>query len=192
MRDTTVRQFMQRYQVDARQAGRVEGTALRFLGQMVSPGEPRYENESRLLRWAAALHEIGISIARSGFHRHGAYIVGSADMPGFSRKDQERVSLLVLGQRGKLEKLPLIPPFDPLWRLIFCLRLAALLHRSRDDEPLPSLRVKQNSSGFQVELPAQWLKENPLTAGTLADESLVWQRVGWPWLLRRRTLPGGE
>ena len=184
MRDTTVRQFVQRYQVDARQAERVEGTALRFLTQLL-PGEPQCE--ARLLSWAAALHEIGISIAHSGFHRHGAYIIGSADMPGFSKKDQERLSLLVLGQRGKLEKLPLIPSSDSLWQLIFCLRLAALLHRSRDDQPLPSIRVKQTPSGFQLELPAQWLKENPLTAGTLADESLAWQRVGWQWQLRRRS-----
>jgi exopolyphosphatase/guanosine-5'-triphosphate,3'-diphosphate pyrophosphatase len=107
-------------------------------------------------------------------------------MPGFSKKDQERLSLLVLGQRGKLEKLPLIPSSDPLWRQLFCLRLAALLHRSRDDQPLPPLQVKQSSSGFSIELPAQWLQKNPLTARALADESDAWQRVGWEMRVRRR------
>ncbi|MDR0576019.1 MAG: exopolyphosphatase [Candidatus Accumulibacter sp.] len=192
MRDATVRQFMRRYQVDVKQAERVERTALQLLGQLVPPGQPRYDSELRALRWAVALHEIGISIARSGFHKHGAYIIGSADMPGFSRKDQERLSLLVLGQRGKLEKMPLIPSADPLWRQIFCLRLATLLHRSRDDQPLPSLLVKQLPSGFQVELPASWLKQNPLTAGTLADESLAWQQTGWQWQVRRRSAVCGD
>jgi len=187
MRDTTVRQFMRRYQVDAKQAARVERTALQLLGQLVSIEQPEYENEVRSLRWAVALHEIGISIAHSGFHKHGSYIISSADMPGFSKKDQERLSLLVLGQRGKLEKLPLIPSADPLWRQIFCVRLAALLHRSRDDLPLPQLLVKLSASGFLIELPTQWLQDNPLTAGALVEEAAAWQRVGWPLRVRRRS-----
>lgn len=186
MRDTTVQQFMRRYQVDARQVARVEGTAMQLLGQLIPIGQHEYENEIRVLRWAVALHEIGISIAHSGFHKHGAYIISSADMPGFSKKDQEKLSLLILGQRGKLEKLPLIPSNDPLWRQIFCMRLAALLHRSRDEAPLPSLLVKQSSVGFSVELPAAWLQNNPLTAGALAEESAAWQQVGWQLRVRRR------
>jgi len=187
MRDTTVQQFIRRYQVDAKQVARVERTALQLLGQLISIGQPEHESEVRFLRWAVALHEIGISIAHGGFHKHGAYIVSSADMPGFSKKDQEKLSLLVLGQRGKMEKLPLIPSQDPLWRQIFCIRLAALLHRSRDDLPLPLLMVKQSAQGFMVELPAQWLQENPLTAGALAEEAENWQRVGWQLRVRRRS-----
>jgi exopolyphosphatase/guanosine-5'-triphosphate,3'-diphosphate pyrophosphatase len=186
MRDATVREFARRYRVDAKQVGRVERTAMQLLAQLVRVENPLHAGEVRILRWAAALHEIGISIARSGFHKHGAYVIGSADMPGFSRKDQERLSLLVLGQRGKLEKLPLIPSADPLWRLIFCLRLAVLLHRSRDDQPLPPMHVKQSSSGFSIELPSPWLQKNPLTARALADESSAWQRVGWELRVRRR------
>jgi exopolyphosphatase/guanosine-5'-triphosphate,3'-diphosphate pyrophosphatase len=191
-RDATVRQFMRRYQVDGKQAARVERTALQLLDQLVAMDQPQYEDERRTLRWAVALHEIGISIAHTGFHKHGAYVIGRADMPGFSKKDQERLSLLVLGQRGKLEKLPLIPSVDPLWRQIFCLRLAVLLHRSRDDQPLPPLQVKQSSSGFQIELPVPWLQKNPLAAGALADESSAWQRVGWEFRVRRRLAAAGD
>lgn len=187
MRDTTVQQFMRRYQVDAKQASRVERTALQLLGQLIPIEQPEHENELRALRWAVALHEIGISIAHSGFHKHGAYIISSADMPGFSKKDQEKLSLLVLGQRGKLEKLPLIPSADPLWRQIFCIRVAALMHRSRDDTPLPPQVVKASATGFQLELPAQWLQDNPLTAGALVEEAGAWLRVGWQFRVRRRS-----
>ncbi|MDR2787575.1 MAG: exopolyphosphatase [Candidatus Accumulibacter sp.] len=190
MRDATIRQFMRRYRVDDRQVARVERTALQLLGQLIDIDQPQYKKESSILRRAVMLHEIGISIAHTGFHKHGAYILGSADMPGFSRKDQERLSLLVLGQRGKLEKLPLIPSVDPLWRQIFCLRLAVLLHRARDDQPLPPLRVKQSSTGFQIGLPAQWLQRNPLAAGALADEASAWQRVGWELRVRRSVFRG--
>ena len=57
------------------------------------------------LSWAARLHEIGLSIAHSGFHKHTAYIVENADMPGFSKKEQFQLSRLVLAQRGSLNKV---------------------------------------------------------------------------------------
>jgi exopolyphosphatase / guanosine-5'-triphosphate,3'-diphosphate pyrophosphatase len=187
MRDATVAQFRRRYQVDRRQAERVEQTALALLGQLIRIDAPEHEGEVNYLRWASALHEIGISIAHGGFHKHGAYIVSYADMPGFSKQDQERLALLILGQRGKLEKLPSTPAADARWRLIFCLRLAVLLHRSRDDEPLPRVLVKATRSGFAIELPADWLLANPLSAATLAAEAQLWQRVGATLRVKRRT-----
>ena len=76
---------------------------------------------------------------------------------------------------------------DPIWRLVFCLRLSSLLHRSRDDEGLPVFFVRQSGSGFQVELPADWLAGNPLSAAALAEESLLWQRAGSVLKIKRRS-----
>ena len=191
MRDATVRQFMRRYQVDTRQAARVEHSALALFGQLVAVDAAEHENDVRFLRWAAALHEIGISIAHNALHKHGAYIVSYADMPGFSKQDQERLAWLLLGQRGKLEKLPAMEGNDPLWRLVFCLRLAVLLHRSRDDTPLPAIVVRQTALGFVVELATAWLNANPLSASALAEEALCWPRVGAQWRIKRRA-GGGD
>ena len=187
MRDSTVQQFMHRYQVDARQAERVERTAFELLSQLIRIDWPENERDVNFLRWAALLHEIGISIAHSGFHRHGAYIVRYADMPGFSKMDQERLALLLLGQRGKLEKLPVQQAVDPVWRLVFCLRLSSLLHRSRDDQGLPVCFVRQSGTGFQIELPGEWLAANPLSAATLNDEALLWLRAGATLKIKRRS-----
>ncbi len=186
MRDATVKQFKHRYQVDEKQVERVERTAMEMLGQLIRIDQPEHEGEVRLLRWATALHEIGISIAHGGFHKHGAYIVTYADMPGFSKMDQERLAFLLLGQRGKLEKLPVAPTGDPLWRLVFCLRMAVLLHRPRDDHPLPVFFVRQVAAGFQIELPADWLPANPLSAAALNEEALIWQRIGSSLRIKRR------
>lgn len=186
MRDATVRQFMRRYQVDTHQAERVERTAMELLAQLIPLDLPEHENEVGFLRWAVALHEVGISIAHGAFHKHGAYILSWADMPGFSKKDQDRLALLVLGQRGKLEKLPLMPATDANWRLVFCLRLAALLHRSRLDQVLPVIKVKALNPGFHVELQTEWLLANPLSDAALADEAANWQRIGSLFRLKRR------
>jgi exopolyphosphatase/guanosine-5'-triphosphate,3'-diphosphate pyrophosphatase len=172
--------------VDQPQVERVEKTALALLGQLIDIEAPEHESDVRFLKWAVSLHEIGISIAHNSYHKHGAYILNFADMPGFSKKDQARLALLVLGQRGKLEKLTALPQTDATWRLIFCLRLAAVLHRSRDDSPLPSFLIKHAAGGYQVELPAEWLVANPLSAAVLADETIAWQRIGSGLRIKRR------
>lgn len=186
MRDSTTVQFMSRYQVDGRQVERVERTALALLGQLIEINAPEHESDVRFLKWAVGLHEIGISIAHNAYHKHGAYILNFADMPGFSKKDQARLALLVLGQRGKLEKLTALPQSDATWRLIFCLRMAAVLHRSRDNSELPAFSVKHTAGGYQFELPADWLAANPLSAAVLADETIAWQRVGSGLRIKRR------
>lgn len=184
MRDATVAQFRRRYQVEADQVERVEAAALSALAQL-SLGEPD-EAEVQFLSWACRLHEIGISIAHNAYHKHGAYILTYADMPGFSKKDQARLAMLVLGHRGKLEKLGGVPADDGIWRLIFCLRLAVLLHRTRDDRMLPEWRVRPSLGGFQLELPADWLEENPWTAAALGEETAIWKPIGRDYVLKRR------
>jgi exopolyphosphatase/guanosine-5'-triphosphate,3'-diphosphate pyrophosphatase len=189
MRDSTVQQFMRRHQIDPRQAKRVENTAFELLGQLIDADDPECKNDAHFLQWAASLHEIGISIAHSGHHKHGAYILSSADMPGFSKKDQTRLARLVLGQRGKLEKLADLPQGDSTWRLIFCLRLAAIMHRSRDDGAVPDCRISDDAGGYQLEFPGGWLANNPLSAAALAGEVLAWQRVASGLRVTCRQLP---
>jgi exopolyphosphatase / guanosine-5'-triphosphate,3'-diphosphate pyrophosphatase len=189
MRHATVDQFMRRYQVDVRQAERVDRTAGAILEQLVGPAaSPEMENDAHFLAWAAKLHEIGISVAHNGYHKHGAYILTFADMPGFSKKDQARLALLVFGHRGKLEKITALPPGDTNWKLLFALRLAVLLHRSRDGVPLPLFRVRPTADGFALELQPGWLDAHPLTAVALAEETAVWQRVGQVLRVKQRNL----
>lgn len=186
MRDSTVAQFRRRYQVEADQAERVTATALSALTQLAE-GSPE-EADIQFLTWATRLHEIGISVAHNAYHKHGAYILTYADMPGFSKKDQARLAMLVLGHRGKLEKLSAIPAVDSAWLLVFCLRLAVLLHRTRDDRALPAWTVRLNDSGFLLELPAEWLAENPWTAAALGEEAAIWKQVGRDYQVKSRTV----
>ena len=136
------------------------------------------------LSWACRLHEIGISVAHNAYHKHGAYILTYADMPGFSKKDQARLAMLVLGHRGKLEKLGGVPTVDSIWTLIFCLRLAVSLHRTRDDRAMPAWRVSLTERGFLLELPEAWLAENPWTAAALGEETIVWRQIGREFVVR--------
>lgn len=181
MRDVTVQQFIRRYHLDERQAARVsvltDVLARQFLADAVD------EETMRQLNWAANLHEIGISVAHSGYHKHSAYILDNADMPGFSKKEQHRLSLLALAQRGGLEKLrgQLQDTHD--LAQVMALRLAILFYRNRSDVVLPDIHGYFSGSKFHLHLDASWLAQNPLTETALYEEAKRWKELGVSVLL---------
>lgn len=179
MREATVQQFAQRYQVDVAQSARVEECAVDLYRQLTptSRAAPDEDEDLQFLLWACQVHEIGISVAHSAYHKHGAYILSFADMPGFSKKEQARLAMLVLGHRGKLEKLATLPPADPLWNAVFCLRTGALFCRARR-EAIPGLRVARTGKGFVLKLPSGWLAKHPMTATALEAEVESWEGAG--------------
>jgi exopolyphosphatase/guanosine-5'-triphosphate,3'-diphosphate pyrophosphatase len=192
LREATVGHFMQRYEVDPRQAARVLRSVTDFLRQLLpeatnaADGTEVEDPDVKSLLWAARLHEIGISVAHSSYHKHSSYILANADMPGFSKRDQARLSRLVLAHRGKLERVLPVTQEARDWLLIFCLRLAVLLHRARDDAPLPDLSVKADTHGYVITVNADWLRASPLTAAALEDERHQWEMLGMSLRIRQR------
>lgn len=184
-RDATVEAFTIRYRVNVAQARRVAATAARFFTQLAASSDPNRLDE-RFLHWAALLHEIGISVAHAGYHRHSAYIVANADMPGFSRKDQERLAGLVVAHRGKLDRLEYLTQDSADWPLIACLRLAVAFHRARDERDAPDIVLSRAKHGFLLETPPGWLQKLPLTAAAFIDERACWQAIGCVLTVRAR------
>jgi exopolyphosphatase/guanosine-5'-triphosphate,3'-diphosphate pyrophosphatase len=175
MREATVRQFMRRYHVDAAQAERVEHLAMRICTELTA--EPA-EQDLQLLRFACCLHEIGISIAHAGYHKHSAYILSQADMPGFSRDEQERLARLTLAHRGRLNKLEGLSARSADWTLVLALRLATLIYLSRGDFPLPPFACKASDTGYTLSIPRSWLDEHPLSEAALDAEAEEWRALG--------------
>jgi exopolyphosphatase / guanosine-5'-triphosphate,3'-diphosphate pyrophosphatase len=187
MRTATVKHFQRRYQVESGQAERVSDTASAiFTGllglKLRAADDP--ERDLQFVRWAASLYEVGLSIAHSGYHKHGAYILGYADMPGFSKMDQARLALLVLCHRGKLNKVAGLEPADIVWRQILALRLSTILHRSRREGGVPDLQATETVNGFTIQIPATWLDDNPMTMAALRDETAIWAEAGFRLRIR--------
>ena len=178
MRDVTVSQFMQRYHVDALQARRVAALAFSLYRKLTDDsGEPD-ETAAQHIAWAARLHEIGISVAYSGYHKHSAYIINNADMPGFSNDEQRALSLLVLAHRRSLNKVAKrLEEHEVDWKMVFALRLAALFYRSRADVNLPSLQVRLQGKRLRLGVDSGWLARNPLTATALHEEVRDWDKI---------------
>ena len=177
-RDESVRQFMKRYHVDANQARRVHHAALSLFDAMMPEGAERAELRTAL-GWAADLHEVGLSIAHNAYHKHTAYVLENADMPGFSRADQQLLALLALGHQGKLSKLEPLVRNHAQWTAILSLRLAVLLFRRRGEiEPLP-LTASVRGDSIVVRVNKEWLAQHPLSDFTLRAEEAEWSKVGF-------------
>lgn len=183
-RDETVRQFMKRHQIDTRQAARVKQTALALFDQLNLKGNPDRDDLRQALGWAADLHETGLSIAHADYHRHSAYILEHADMPGFSRDDQALLALFALGHLGKLSKLLERSPSRGQWLTLLCLRLAVLLSRRREDlEHLP-LNLKTDNSQVTISASKAWLSEHALSEYSLQRERQEWAKAEFDIVLR--------
>jgi exopolyphosphatase/guanosine-5'-triphosphate,3'-diphosphate pyrophosphatase len=178
MRDVTVAQFMQRYHVDALQARRVGALAIGLYAKLTAEAPAGDETAARYIAWAAKLHEIGISVAYSGYHRHSAYIITHAEMPGFSRDEQTRLAMLVLAHRRSLRKILDRIDGHVDWDTVLALRLAALFCRGRIDVALPPLQATTQGRHFRLVVDPDWLSKFPLTVTALRDEVREWDKIG--------------
>jgi exopolyphosphatase / guanosine-5'-triphosphate,3'-diphosphate pyrophosphatase len=177
MREATVEEFVRRYHVDIQQAARVKRVAHKLLAASGSKDEVAM----RFLDWAARLHEIGLSVSHSGYHRHSGYILENADMPGFSRTEQARLALLARAQRGALLKLPAFSVgavSESDRRMVWLLRQAVILCRSRAEPRMTELKVEANGKRFRLSLPEGWLERRPLTQRALEEEAAHWSAIG--------------
>jgi exopolyphosphatase / guanosine-5'-triphosphate,3'-diphosphate pyrophosphatase len=176
-RVNTVTSFMRRYHVDRDQVKRVQKLALELLSQVDDMLIMPPETARQYLIWATKLHEIGISIAHSGYHKHSAYIVENADMPGFSKMEQQTLGTLVRAQRRSLAKLNLPPITDDRTLLILILRISILFHRNRLDDNHPTLDLYWSSKGVDLHIEKGWLEHNPLTQTELDNEIVYWKEI---------------
>jgi exopolyphosphatase/guanosine-5'-triphosphate,3'-diphosphate pyrophosphatase len=181
-RTRTVRAMAARYHVDQAQADRVERTALMLLEQVARGWDLGGDSSRQALAWAARLHELGLDIAHAHYHRHGAYVIENADMPGFTREEQGVVARMVQSHRRRFDRAVFrsLPPDwqRPALRLSILLRLAVLFHRSRTAVSLPKVQLRADGRSLGIRLPAAWLKASPLTLADLEREAELLAEAG--------------
>ena len=144
VRDRSVLSLIKRYSVDKKQARQVVRTS-RHLFRQVQEDLQLTNEDGDVLRRAAYLHEIGLAISHSNYHRHSAYLLENSDIPGFSQVDQKRMAQLVLNHRRKLKSDRLeqtcLLGGDQLVYLCLLLRLAVSAHHSRSEYELPLMQL---------------------------------------------------
>ena len=175
--ERSIKKLKNQFDIDQRQVDRVKYQAKNILKNsdiILS------NNDWFLLNAAIEWHELGLSIAHSQFHKHGAYVVQHADLPGFSRQQQLIISQLIHNQRQKINS-----PSNSLlntkqWKrfepMLAILRLALIYSRDREQHVIPVQSF--NFDKKQLELPQHWLDSHPLIQADLNEEQPRWLAIG--------------
>lgn len=169
----TINALKKQYSVDSEQVRRVRKTALNFLHQVAQDWDLQDGRYQRLLHWGAELYEVGLSLSHTQYHKHTQYIVANADMAGFSRGGQEVLAHLAGHHRRRIPTLEFFPPsLDPQKQFyaLILFRLACLLHRSRVDEEVPTIKLSVSENKMIASFPAAWLETHALTVADLELE----------------------
>ena len=182
IRESTIQSVAQRYHIDLQQAQHVEETALALARQLNESWRLNHQDTERWLHWAALLHEIGLVIAHSQYHKHGAYLVEYSDLPGFSLGDQRFLSVLVRCHRRKFRKslIEVLPGGmrENAIQLCTLLRLSVLLHRNRSRSAGPAMQASADRNSISLHFPNDWLKHHPLTLADLDIEKKYLKSAG--------------
>jgi exopolyphosphatase/guanosine-5'-triphosphate,3'-diphosphate pyrophosphatase len=175
VREKTVNSLLRRWAVDEQHARQVYGTAEKYHALTARDWGLDEPDLKSMLRWGALLHEIGLLISHGQYHKHGAYVVGNADMSGFSRQDQAVLAALVRGHRRTFPAEVFHDlnnaSEEAVLRLCVLLRLAILMHRDRSVSPIPEVDFNPKDHNLHLRFPAGWLEKHPLTLIDLEQEA---------------------
>lgn len=172
-RDLAIGACMARFGVDAGRAQRTTAIALRLYGQLGASDSSCLH----YLGWASMLHEIGLSVSHTSAHKHGAYLVEHADLPGFTTREQRLMATLVLGHKGNVRKIREALAEPALARMVLALRLAVACMHARVDDELDGFRLRMKGR-IEVDLAPGWLAKHPTMRFWLEKERDAWADVG--------------
>ena len=185
LRVHSVARLARKFGVDSVHGSRVGKVASHLYSQMTAPSKKPLDDEAernlRKLNWAAELHEIGSHISHSDYHKHGAYILDNADAMGFSLPEMHRLSLLVLGHRGKLKKIEPALSDATLVHQVMALRLAVILCHARRDPDLGGITIKRPDAAGVIRMVCkpEWAQAYPQSAYLLREEAVAWEKLPW-------------
>lgn len=183
LRVNSVKRLASKFSVDTVHGARVGKVAVTLFQQCAAGTLPEEDRHVRKLGWAAQLHEIGSHISHSDYHKHGAYILDNADAAGFSIPEMHRLSLLVLGQRGKLRKVEGAMQDDRgLMFQVLALRLAIILCHARRDPDMTGVSLGPfvpSSKQFELTCRDGWATRYPQSAHLLREEAVAWEKTPW-------------
>jgi exopolyphosphatase/guanosine-5'-triphosphate,3'-diphosphate pyrophosphatase len=172
-RDSAIHDCMRRFGADHDRAQRTAVIARQLYDRLAGADE----DLRRHLLWSCMLHEVGLAVSHTGAHKHAAYIVEHADLPGFTNREQRLMSTIVLAQKGNLRKVREALGAPDLARAVLAMRLAAVFMHARVDGDLDALRLRMKNR-IEIDTPRGWLKQHPTVAAWFDKEAAAWAEVG--------------
>jgi exopolyphosphatase/guanosine-5'-triphosphate,3'-diphosphate pyrophosphatase len=178
-REQSVQSCLDTFHVDRRRANRVADDALALYAQT----KPASDMYARHLYWSALLHEMGMVVSHTGYHKHAAYMIENADLPGFTAREQKTMSRLVMAHKGNLRKVGEVLSDPDFVKAVVALRLAVLFMHSRLDIDFSLLKLRMKNR-IELEIQRVWVADHPTLSYWLEKEQEHWDEVGVDFSIR--------
>jgi len=109
-------------------------------------------------------------------------VIENSDIAGFSQQQQQFLAALVRTHRRRLHQSDFDALPDRLLpaarRLAALLRVAVVLHRGRDSDPIPELGARAENDRLVLTLAAPWYDSRPLLKADLQGEQAYFPGLG--------------
>jgi exopolyphosphatase / guanosine-5'-triphosphate,3'-diphosphate pyrophosphatase len=172
-REQSVREFLQRFHADESRSNCVADAAASLYGQL----KPAADKHARPLYWSALLHEVGLVVSQTDYHKHGAYLIENADLPGFTTREQRTMGRLILSQKGNLRKVSEALSDPDFAKAVLALRLAVMFMHARLDVDLRQLRLRMKHR-IELDIRQGWMTEHPTLSYWIEKEREWWDEIG--------------
>jgi len=178
-REQSVRDFLARFHIDTQRGDRVAEASQVLFQQM----KPNSDTLPRHLFWSAQLHEVGLVVSQTGYHKHAAYMVENADLPGFTTREQKLMGRLILAQKGNLRKVSEHLSDSDFAKAVVALRLAILFMHSRIEVDDRAVRLRMKNR-IDLELRRDFVSNHPTLSYWMEKEQEFWDEVGVDFSVR--------
>ncbi|MES2299108.1 MAG: Ppx/GppA phosphatase family protein [Pseudomonadota bacterium] len=171
-REESVRALLQKFHVDEERARRAARHAAILYAQL----KPAGDAYAKLLPWSALLHEMGMVVSQTGYHKHAAYLIENADLPGFTAREQKLMGRLILAQKGNLRKVADLLPEPDFAKAVLALRLAILLMHTRVEVDFEQLKLRMKGR-IELDIKRDWMSTHPTVRFWIEKEQEWWDEV---------------
>lgn len=171
-REQSVVELARKFHVDEARAA----AAAQQAGALYAQLKPGTDSYIRPVQWSAQLHETGMAVSQTGYHKHGAYLVENADLPGFTTREQKLMGRLIVAQKGNLRKVADALAEPDFAKAVLALRMAILLMHARMEAGPGDLKLRMKSR-IELEIRRDWLAGHPTLAFWIEKEQQWWDEV---------------
>ncbi|MDB5907223.1 MAG: ppx/GppA phosphatase family protein, partial [Massilia sp.] len=172
-REESVRLLGEKFHIDPARASRVAQESAALYLQL----KPTADTYVKLLFWSAHLHEVGMVVSQTGYHKHAAYMIENADLPGFTTREQKSMAKLIVAQKGNLRKIGDALAEPDFAKAVLALRLAILLMHARIEADFNELKLRMKSK-IELDIKRSWVAHHPTVSYWIEKEQEWWDEVG--------------
>ncbi|GAD81404.1 guanosine-5'-triphosphate,3'-diphosphate diphosphatase [Vibrio ezurae] len=186
IRQRTLASVQQRFQLDQDYAQQVSHTALKLVEQC-GPNFLAEPVAIDLLKAAAQLHEIGLTIDFKKAGKHNAYLLQYLDLPGYTQAQKSLLADITARYKDALSSLPEQHAVSrqSAENILRILRLSVLLTHRRNVDLQPHVSLQAQEKNLDLSIEASWCLLNPLTVAELEIEAHRQSDQNWPLQIKQ-------